>query len=198
MEPLSRLMIHRFAAESGLCYSADEAGDVYIGFTAPEPIHRNDPGLLICIGCRDGVAVDASARFRIGGMSSAEVIERCNRWNRQHPWPTLVPEGTADVGGREIVRARVAYPAATGTTQDTVVHVCLLILGSMHEAWDWFRQESVDKQFARLSRQLVEPGPAEGMFVRLRRRISVRPGVLADRGARFQAWRAILGLGGPW
>ena len=154
-------MVHRFASESGLAYFVGDSSDVYMRFFSSEPIRADDPGLLVCLGCCNGRVIEAWGLFQISEMSSAEVIERCNRWNRERRWPTLALEGTAASGGREIVRASMAYPAATGTTQDIVVHVCSPIRGSMRQSWDWFRQESIDRQFAVLARQIMGHRPAD-------------------------------------
>lgn len=202
MEMLNRLMIHRFAFESGLDHVVDEIGDVHMTFAAPEPIYRSDRGLLVRLGCCDGCAIEAQGQFDVRGMSSAEVLERCNRWNRglvssRHAWLSVAREDTAHIGGWEVIHAQIVYPAATGTSQETVIRVCELILSSMHEAWNWFRQESIDKQFAVLARQLTEPVLVEGAFARLRRRFGVRPGVLAHRAVRYRSRRGSHGHGRP-
>ena len=161
--PLDKSMIQHYASESGLKYFVGEDGDIRMGFGASDPIFGDDPGMVIAIGSYEGGIMQGSGIFRIEGMTHAELLERCNRWNREHRWPTLVIDELAEAEGGQMVRATMSYPAAMGTTEGIVAHVCSLMVASMRLSWDWFRQESIDKQFARMTQTIDKPAaPVRG------------------------------------
>ena len=169
--PFDKSMIQHYASESGLKYCVGEDGDIRMGFGASDPIFEDDPGMVVAIGSHEGGIIQGCGIFRIEDMTHAELLERCNRWNREHRWPMLVIDELAEAEGGPMVRATMSYPAAMGTTEGIVAHVCSLMVASMRVAWDWFRQESIDKEqesidkeFAHMMQTIDEPAaPVRGV-----------------------------------
>ena len=186
--PLDKSMIQHYASESGLKYCVGEDGDIRMGFGASDPIFEDDLGMVVAIGNYEGGIIQGSGIFRIEDMTHAELLERCNRWNREHRWPTLVIDELAEAEGGPMVRATMSYPAAMGTTEGIVAHVCSLMVASMRVAWDWFRQESIDKEQESIDK---EQESIDKEFARMMQMIDEPAAPVRGVGL----WRSWLGLG---
>ena len=186
--PFDKSMIQHYASESGLKYCVGEDGDIRMGFGASDPIFEDDPGMVVAIGSHEGGIIQGCGIFRIEDMTHAELLERCNRWNREHRWPMLVIDELAEAEGGPMVRATMSYPAAMGTTEGIVAHVCSLMVASMRLSWDWFRQESIDKDQESIDK---EQESIDKEFAHMMQTIDEPAAPVRGVGL----WRSWLGLG---
>ena len=162
IETFGNHMTKRFAAESGLQYSIDEDDDVRLGFSQAGTV--SDGGALtVWISCCAEDVLHVQGVLASSDGERADLLEWCNTWNLQHPWPTLKLAEAPRGSDKPVVAASVAFPVGSETTYETVECLCNVGLGAVHAAWLSFGNWAVDTRFREITNNIEDlPPTADG------------------------------------
>ena len=146
IEQFGSPMIKRFAAESGLEYLVDEDDGVCMGFLRPGSF-CDGGALAVWISCCEDQILQVHGVLALSDGERADLLEWCNTWNRERPWPTLRVGEARDDSGKHVVAASTSYPVGFETTYETIEGLCKIGMAATHAAWTSFGNWVVDTRF---------------------------------------------------